>query len=520
MIHFIFFDKKEDVYCNYNAETKIYAEFKTLAEIGLQKIDYVLTYNQSFLLTNTHLDIVVIEKILYFNGSKNFNNLHQKYLHKAFEGKSNKQFAEAAIKVFQKQRAIIKDNKLDAQINFEGSLAGTIKFINKGVIKIKQSFIEEVENIDGAYKDKILTHKDLVSYCTDKRYNIYNLNSGKFNLTHERLLTFKDDLINKHVEAEKARASVLHKNQYAHSEIQINHNQWGAVTGRITTSTPNLQGMDKKIIEGNIHSFDYVAFETMIYMETYKPPVYKKFLDSKKKDIYGFMYEQVMPPLVYDSDELKSRDPGKRSVFKKTLLAIIFGATWTDLEYINNIDWKGFKAMHENIVDMLDLKKVNQNLMAYLVKTGRFYIGSEHYCSVGTKESYQYSKLLPAASNHFGLVEKIKDIDFFNVPKDLTEYREFFTKERGLVDEVMELKASIIKNLVSYQIQGLGAMIIKVAAKYIVAAARQSKLLVLVHDEAVLELLDVTQSDIVIKAMKDAYSNITGGVINVEMKKI
>ena len=168
----------------------------------------------------------------------------------------------------------------------------------------------------------------------------------------------------------------------------------------------------------------------------------------------------------------------------------------------------------------LNLNKVVRSLLQYVIKTGRYYIGTDHLCSISTKDSQRYCNLYPEASNYFNLVEKIKDLDFFNPPAFFTEYREFYTKERGLVEEINTIKQLLLKTLVSYQIQSIGAMTIKLAAKYIVSVVKQSKLLILVHDETIFDILDENELPIIQKAMKDAYFNMLNGNINIEVKKI
>ena len=88
------------------------------------------------------------------------------------------------------------------------------------------------------------------------------------------------------------------------------------------------------------------------------------------------------------------------------------------------------------------------------------------------------------------------------------------------MEELNTLKSSIQRNLISYHIQGLGAMIIKTAAKYIVSAARKSRLLILKHDEALVDVNEEGQDEIIVKAMQDAFYDIAKGSVNVEIRKI
>ena len=510
----------DDIYYHYDLENKKHSEHKSLVDVGIDSKDFVITYNQGFMMKNIQLDICIIEKIIFFQGSKNIKNLYQKYLHKAYEHKNNKGLLEAVIKVFSKQRLYVKQKGIEKQVLWECANVGNLAYINSAVLKIKEDFVKSVDG-EWDYKENILSRDALVLHCTNKRYNIYNLGVGKFNLTHERLLSFNDELINKHVEAEKFRGEHLYKKQYAKETLNINHNQWGAVTGRVTTSDPNIQGIKNDIIDyENLVSFDYVAFEMMIFLSVYKPEIYKQFISSGKKDVYAFIYKQVIGNIDYDSDEMKKNDPGKRNVFKKTILAVLYGAQWEELKFINSLEWDGFKNMHNDISELLNLKVVNNNLMEYLRKTGRFYIGSDHHCTVGTKESNQYADIYPQSSKFESIVSKLKENDYFEEKRDLTEYHELFTKERGLVEELNTLKSSIQRNLISYHIQGLGAMIIKTAAKYIVSAARKSRLLILKHDEALVDVNEEGQDEIIVKAMQDAFYDIVKGSVNVEIRKI
>ena len=519
MTRAIYYDN--GIFCHYDSDSKVYSEFKELKEIGIDKNDFIITYDQNFVISNIQLNICIIEKIIRFNGNKNIKNLHQKYLHKAYEHKNNKGLLEAMIKIFSKQRSYLKSKGMDKQIMWECSMSGTIAFINQSVITVKDDFINSV--VDTGFSEHIMSKDELVLYCTNKRYNFYDLHSGKFNFTHERLKSFNDEVLNKHINAESERGKYLQKKQYAKKNLTINHDQWGAVTGRIITFDPNIQGISNNIIgSDHLFSFDYVAFELMIFMAVYKPKIYADFISSGKKDIYSFMYNEIIGKIDYDTDLMKEKDYGKRSMFKKTILAILYGASPDELKYINSNEWSGFKKMHEDLTTILNLKNVNQSLLEYLSKTGRFYIGSKHHCTVGTTDSNLYADIYPINSKYIPLVEKLKENDYFTERRDRSEFRDLMTKERGIVEEIKTYKKNISKKLVSYHIQGLGAMIIKTAAKYVVSAARKSKILILKHDEMVIETDDIkTQSPIIIKAMQDAFVDVVGGgFVNVELKKI
>ena len=502
------------------ADNKFF-DFPKIKDAKLDDKDFFITCSQEFIAKNRQIDICVVEKMIYFPGPKNLQRLHQKYTHKSFEDKNKiKSILRAIHTVYKRQQPLIKELLLGPAIMFNSEIAGTMAYINSGHITIKDSFIEnynkEKESLN--YIGQI-GKNDLIGYMKSKNYKYHDLDSGKYILNHKHLLSFNDEALNRHVEVSSKKSEHLHLSQFAHKQLDINHKSYGAVTGRISTSNPNIQGINPANIEGNIWSFDFTGFEIMIYLASYKKSIIDDFINSNKKDIYGFIFWELFPDKYgYDSDEFKTRNPDARNILKDMCIKTLYGASLSDVKYMYG---DKVETLYKKIYKYMDVGKPTEDLLNYAKKSRRYLLNRKYKVSVSDEDIDIFARLLPEANK-------------IDVPMDSpayysddkrnvaikAEFHEIFAKERGILLEVRDKYIRIKKHLLNYNIQGTGAVIIKLAAKYAIMSKMKSKILILRHDEIIADISTENDKREIVYAMEDACKEVLGYYINIEMKKV
>lgn len=492
-----------------------------IKDAGLDKRDFLIVCNQEFLIRNKQIDICIVEKMIYFPGPKNLQRLFQKYTHKSFEDENKiKSIIKAIHTVYKKQQPFIKDLKLERAVLFNSEFAGTIAYINIGKIKIKDSYIKEQEEIrEKLHYTGQMGRNELISYMESKKYGCLDIVTGKYNLTHKHILSFNDEILNKHVEISSKKSEYLHYSQFAKKEIPINHKPYGAITGRITTSNPNIQGIDPSIIEGNIWSFDFTGFEIMIYLCLYKKSICDDFIYSKKKDIYGYIFFELYPDKYgYDSDEFKSNNPDTRMSFKDLCIKVLYGATLDDCKYMFG---DKIEKMYNKVFDYFDVSRVKKELLDYATKSGSYLLNNKYKLSTSDEHVNILHKLLPEAKK-----VSLPDDDpsyYSDHPKNKVikeEFHDIFTKERGILLQVADKFKKVKKYVVNYNIQATGAIIIKLAAKYAIATGMKSKILILRHDEIIADIVTENDKREILYAMEDACKEVILAYIHIDMRKL
>ncbi|MFZ1704388.1 MAG: hypothetical protein WAT79_08570 [Saprospiraceae bacterium] len=505
----------------YDIEKDSFFDVEDIKDAGLDKRDFIITCNQDFVIRNKQIDICMVEKMIYFPGPKNLQRLFQKYTHKSFQDENKiKSIIKAIHTVYKRQQPFIKELKLEKAILFNSEIAGTIAYINIGKIKIKDSYIKEQNEIS----EKLnlvgqMGRNELISYMESKKYKCLDITTGKYNLTHKYLLSFNDEILNRHVEVSSKKSEYFHYSQYAKKEIPINHKPYGAITGRITTTGPNIQGIDPSIIEGNIWSFDFTGFEIMIYLCLYKKSICDDFIHSEKKDIYGYIFWELYPDKYgYDSDSFKKNNPDTRKSFKDLCIKVLYGATLDDCRYMfgDKID-----KTYNKVFNYFDVSRVKKQLLDYATKSGSYLLNNKYNFSTSDENVDILHRLLPEAKK-----VSLPDDDplyYSDHPKNKaikSEFNDIFAKERGILLQVSDKFKKVNKYLVNYNIQATGAIIIKLAAKYAIATGMKSKILILRHDEIIADIVTEQDKKEIAYAMQDACKEVILSYINIDIKKL
>lgn len=496
-------------------------DFPKIKDAKLNDTDFLIVCNQEFIAKNRQIDVCVVEKMIYFPGPKNLQRLFQKYTHKPFEDENKiKPILRAIHTIYKKQQPLIKELMLGQAIMFNSEIAGTIAYINSGFATIKDSFIDDFYK----KKEKLnytgqMGKNELVEYMHSKGYKYHDYNTGKHLLNHKYLLSFNDQTLNNHVEISSKKSEHLHLSQFAHKQIGINHKSYGAVTGRITTSNPNIQGIDPANIDGNIWSFDFTGFEIMIYLAEYKKSILDDFIYSNKKDIYGFIFWELFPDKYgYDSDEFKINNPDARKLFKDLCIKTLYGASLSDVKYMYG---DKIEKLYNKVYKYMDVGRPTRDLLDYATKSGRYLLNRKYRVSVSDEDIDIFARLIPVANK----IDIPMDSPSYysDNPKNAVikaEFHDIFAKERGILLEVRDKYYKIKKHLLNYNIQGTGAVIIKLAAKYAVISKMKSKILILRHDEIIADIATENDKREIVYAMEDACKEVLGYYINIDMKKL
>ena len=500
-----------------DADSKAFVAVDNIKDLQVDKKDFLITCNQSFVIKNPQIDIASIAKMIYFPGPKNLEKLYQEYTHKSLPDDKVSTKLKAIYAIYRKQQPTIKKMNLDRVILFNASIEPFIAFINKGHINIKKSFVDA--NKDRSFTKNILRASELEDYMKSKGYKYYDINTGKYMFNHNYLLSLKDNLIDKHVEAEKERSKYLYAKQYAHDQLSINHQSFGAITGRVSTVKPNIQGMNPSIIDGEIYSLDFSGFEIVIYLCTYKKNIYDDFVHSKKKDIYGYIFWLLHPGYYdYDSDLFQENAKETRDKFKDLCLKVIYGSTLEECQF-----WYGDKInkIYYKVFDFFDVKKIKTGLMDYVTKTGHYLINNRYGMVVADKTSYLLAQNISEAKRNkylLGVNNDFSDSDNIQVKK--SGFYETYAAEKGIVLETLENFRRAEKVVLNYNLQGTGAMIIKLAAKYALMSRIKSKILILRHDEIIVDIVEEEDLEKIMYAMEDACKEVILSIINVKIKKL
>lgn len=504
----------------YNVTDNEFFDAPDIKSANLEKTDFIVCCNQEFVIRNKQIDVCVVEKMIYFPGPKNLQRLYQKYTHKSFEEENKiKPILKAIATVYKRQQPVIKELLLSKAVLLQSEIAGTIAYINSGKIQVKDDYIEtHTKRRETMHFIGLMSREELIKHLTIIRYPHKDDLGVRFNLSHKNLLSVNDEKLNAHVAAEQARSEHLYYLQYAKSELNINHKSFGSVTGRITTSDPNIQGMDKSIIKGNIWSFDFTGFEIMIYLCLYKKGIMDDFIYSKKKDIYGFIFWELYPDKYgYDSDDFKTNHPEPRQMFKELCIKILYGATLKECQFFygNKID-----KIYKKIYDLFDVKRVQTELLEYACKSGRYLINKKYNISVSDQNANILARILPE-SKRIHIPENINA--WSDAPENTVikaGYHDIFTKERGILLETAEKMREVKKHVLNYNIQGTGALIIKIAVKYAIRSGIKSKILMLRHDEIIADIVLENDKREIVYAMEDACKEVILQYINIDMKQV
>jgi hypothetical protein len=504
----IYHNEQKGKYCIFDVDTKVYIEEDNLPKYTEQ--DLVITYDQIFPSRAKIHDICVAEKIIYFPGPKTLSRLNHKYFHKYEPAKKTEQLLRNIYRIYKEQIKETVDQYLSKSVNFENGIAGTIAFINSKKITLKNSFLEEFEEKRDLYKKGgLLTKKQIIEILIKNHIDLFK--KGTWDLTHEKLIKTDIPEIIKHVEKAKMAANFTYEKQFYSKSLNIRHNQFGAVTGRISTSNPNIQGIQKKWIEGNIYSFDFTSFEVMIYLSLYNPDIIYDFEDSKEKDLYMYLFNLVTKNRAKEE---------RRTDFKFLTIMILYGADAENCKY----RYGEFSTyLYPRITKLFGIDKVKESLMESVKRTGRYLIVPDISYTIQDRLSFLFKKNYPLAKDFKRKYGKELSIEYWSdnpkIFESRTKFHDKLIYEKGVVMETYEIHDRLNELVLNYHIQGFGAYIIKLCAKALLPKIK-SQILIMRHDEFIVDITDEKDLDIIPSVMKNVFFKYTKSNINVKCQKI
>lgn len=501
-------------------ENNIY-KINDIKEIPYKIGDIIICCGQSFVTRMPQYDISVIEKMVFFPGRKDVKRLYEKYSHKTTDVSNINNILKAIAFVFKRQQEYIEMYKIGNAVDFHADTAAVIAYINSGApIIIKDQYINEIEEMSKELSEyKIMSREELTSYMSSKRYNFLDINTGKFNLSHSFLLSLNDPVLTKQVEGESFKGKFAQKKTLA-KYMPINHSIYGAITGRIQTSAPNIQGIDKNAIhpKGTLYSFDFTGFEIIIYLALYNEALLNEFKSTNKEDVFAWMMFKLYPgKFTFDSDQLKSIEPDRRNKFKKLVIQTLYGATIDDVCF-----WYGqeITSLYKSILGLLNVNAAKKELIDYATRTGRYLVNKKYNLSIQDRWVKDYNILRPEAQKWKHLMgdDVFSDESRFIVQKSY--FDELHTKEKGIVEKCIESYRNVVKLCLNYHIQGTGAFILKKAVSNILKSKISSQVLILRHDEVI---VDITNNEDIAKiqiAMSHAAKEIINHNIHIKSQVI
>lgn len=504
----IFHSEKTGKYCIFNVDAKTYVEVEILPKYTYE--DLIITYDQIFPTRAKIHDICVAEKIIYFPGPKTLSRLNHRYFHKYEAPKKTEQLLRNLYRIYKEQVKEILDQYLNKAVGFENGIAGTIAFINSKHISLKNSFLEDFERKRDLFKKGNLLSKRQVIEILIKNHIDLSKN-GKWDLSHAKLLKTGIPEIEKYVEKAKQASNFTYEKQFYAKRLPIRHNQFGAVTGRLTTSNPNIQGIQKEWIEGNVYSFDFTSFEVMIYLSLYKPDIIDDFEDSKEKDLYMYLFNLTT------KNQAKEE---RRTDFKFLTIMILYGANEKACEYRYN---KFSTYLYPRITKLFGIDKVKESLIENVKRTGRYIIVPDISYTIQDRISFLFKKNYPMAKEFKKKYGKELDIEYWSdSPKIFDSRTKFHDKliyEKGIMQETYEIHDRLKELVLNYHIQGFGAYIIKLCAKALMGKIK-SQILIMRHDEFIVDITDDKDLDLIPSVMKNVFFKYTKSNINVKCQKI
>jgi len=503
-----YIDHKKHEYHLFDIDSNQYSVLQEMPKFTAT--DLLIVYDQSFPSRAKIWDIVTVEKMIYFPGPKNLARLNLKYYHKYTRAAKLESHLKNTVRIYKKQLTEMAQLNLREAIDFESSMVGTIGFINSKKLKIKESLFTEYEEIREKYNKKdLLTRKEIINICIENKYDLFH--KMKWNLTHKNLLATGNKRIEKHVKMAELAGRMKYIEPFYNKEVDINHNIYGAITGRITTSNPNIQGIQKEWINGNVYSFDYTAFEVMIYLALYKPGIIDYFKDSGEKDLYMFLFNLVT----------KNRAKEEyRDKFKFLTIMILYGGTKSDCEY--RFGEFGEK-LYNKISFYLGIDKVKERLINHIKRTGRYLINEDTSYSICDRNSFLFFRQAPLAKEYSRKYkDELKEEYWSNDERIFLSrkmYHDKLTYEKGVVEETISLFETITKLALNYHIQGIGSQVLKTTAKKMLSKIK-SQILILRHDEVIVDITDDNDIKIIPQVMADVFWQYFKTDINVKTKKI
>ena len=510
MIYVVAEDTKQNVFHIMDVETKSKEEAKTLP--AFKHEDLIITCGQIFVTKAAIHDVTLVEKMIYFPGPKTIARLQQKYFLKISHLTKFDSLLNMILRVYKAQLKEIREQRLERAVEFETSITGTLAYINSKKITIKDSFLKSHEDRrDSFSKKRTMSRTEIIEECVKNKYNFFDKSKGQWDLSKKNLLSVDNKRFKDHLEASFENEILRYEKQYYQKHLPINHNQFGAITGRITTTSPNIQGIQKKWIEGNIYSFDYTGFEVMIFLNLYNPFIIKEYEKSGQEDLYMFLFDKLT--------DNRSK-PELRDDLKYLLIKIIYGAE----ERTCIKDYGKFgEYMYPRIVKMFDIKKIKDDLIAHILRMGRYLIVPNINYTIRDKYSYMLFKNAPIAKDLKKKYGSELNTEYWSDdPKTYTSrktYHDKLTYEKGIVQEAIDTHKTLTRLCLNYHIQGIGAYILK---KCMSRLARQieSQILILRHDEFIVDILREKDIEIVQKTMEDVFFSIMKGNINVKTSRI
>jgi len=504
----IYYTEQKQKYCIFDVDAKTYVEEDKLPKYTEQ--DLIITYDQIFPSRAKIHDICVAEKIIYFPHPKTLSRLNHKYFHKYEPAKKIEQLLRNIYRIYKEQLKEILDQYLHKAVGFESSIAGSIAFINSKKISLKNSFLEDFEKKRDSYnKGGILTKKQVIEILIKNHIDLSK--NGKWDLTHEKLLKTEIPDIVKYVEAAKQASNFIYEKQFYAKSLNISHNQFGAVTGRITTTNPNLQGIQKKWIEGNVYSFDFTSFEVMIYLSLYKPDIIYDFEDSKEKDLYMYLFNLVT------RNQAKEE---RRTDFKFLTIMILYGADAKTCEYRYG---KFSDYLFPRITKLFGIDKVKESLIENVKRTGRYLIVPDISYTIQDRISFLFRKNYPLANEFKKKYKQELNIEYWSdnprIFDSRTKFHDKLIYEKGVVQETYLLHEQLNKFVLNYHIQGFGAYRIKLCDKALLSKIK-SQILILRHDEFIVDITDEKDLDVIPSVMKSVFFKYTKSKINIKCQKI
>ena len=493
----------------------------SIKELNPEPESIIVTCGQSFITKIPIYDISVIEKMIFFPGRKDLKRMYEKYSHKVIDVSNVSSVLKGMAYVYKRQQEYIDQYHIRKAVDFHAYNTAIIAYINAGEpITIKDAAMQDIEDMKQTLGDfQIMSRSELVSYMTQKRYNFMDLNTGKFKLDHAFLLSLNDPVLKNQVEAETFKGRYVQKNTLK-KHMAINHSIYGAITGRIQTSEPNVQGIDKRHIEpkGMLYSFDFTGFEIVIYLSLYNKTLLHEFKESGKNDIFAWMFFKIFPTkFTFDSDQLKTNVPETRDKFKRLVIRSLYGATQDDIVY-----WYGnaIIPLYKSVLALLSIVAAKKELVDYATRTGRYLINKKYNLSIQDRWVKDYNILLPEANKwrHIMSDHVFSEDGRFIVKKEA--FDELHVKERGIVEKCIESYKNVLKLCLNYHIQGTGAFIIKQAAQNVLKSKISSQVLILRHDEVVVDIKDISDIEKIQIAMNTAAIQVIGTGIFVKADKI
>ncbi len=492
-----------------------------VSELNPEPNSIILTCGQSFVTRLHQYDISVIEKMIFFPGRKDLKRLYEKYSHKTIDVSNISYILKGIAYVYKRQQEYIDKYQIRKAVDFHAETAGIIAYINAGAqIAIKDEYIQEIADMSKELSSyQIMSRQEVISYMTSKRYDFYEVNTGKFRLDHAFLLSLNDPILTRQVEGESFKGKFAQK-KTLQKYMPINHSIYGAITGRIQTAAPNIQGIDKSSIQpkGELYSFDFTGFEIIIYLALYNKPLLQEFKDSEKNDVFSWLMFKIYPnKFNFDSDQLKTNKPDVRNKFKTLVIRSLYGATIQDVTY-----WYGENIipLYKNILALLSIVAAKKELIDYASRTGRYLINKKYNLSIQDRWVSTYAILLPESEKwkHIMSDHVFSDDGRFIIQKDTFE--DLQVKERGIVEKCIEAYGNVVKLCLNYHIQGTGAFIIKQAICNILKSKVSSQVLILRHDEVLVDLINDEDISKIQMAMAKAAKDIIGQSIHVKCQKI